>query len=89
MTTDGGKSWALAALQEPVLPKAHVRFRFPWFWDGKEAVIESRATDETGYIQPTKQFLMATEGVGPTYHYNGIQSWKIAADGSVSNVLMA
>lgn len=89
VTTDGGKNWGLAALQEPVLPKAHVRFRFPWYWDGKETVIESRATDETGYLQPTKQFLMATEGVGPTYHYNGIQSWKIAADGSVSNVLMA
>lgn len=87
ISTDSGKSWALASLQEPVLPKAHVRFRFPWHWDGRETVIESRATDQTGYVQPTKAFLIANEGVGPTYHYNGIQSWKIAADGSVSNVL--
>ncbi len=87
ITTDGGKSWNLASLQEPVLPKAHVRFRFPWTWDGSEAVIESRATDQTGYVQPTKSFLTRTEGVGPTYHYNGIQSWKISPDGSVTNVL--
>lgn len=87
VTTDGGKSWSLASLQEPILPKAHVRFRYPWLWDGNEAVIESRATDQTGYIQPTKSFLMQTEGVGPTYHYNGIQSWKVSQDGSVTNVL--
>ncbi|HXS07341.1 MAG TPA: sulfite dehydrogenase [Rhizomicrobium sp.] len=87
ITTDGGKSWSLASLQEPVLPKAHVRFRYPWHWDGSESIIESRATDQTGYVQPTKSFLTRTEGVGPTYHYNGIQSWKVATDGSVSNVL--
>jgi sulfane dehydrogenase subunit SoxC len=89
VSTDGGKSWGLASLQEPVLPKAHVRFRFPWHWDGGEAVLESRATDQTGYVQPTKAFLTRNEGVGPTYHYNGIQSWKVLADGSVSNVLQA
>jgi len=87
ITTDGGKTWSLASLQEPVLPKAHVRFRYPWHWDGTESIIESRATDQTGYVQPTKSFLTRTEGVGPTYHYNGIQSWKVAADGSVTNVL--
>ncbi|HEY4274307.1 MAG TPA: sulfite dehydrogenase [Rhizomicrobium sp.] len=89
VTTDGGKTWNLASLQEPVLHKAHVRFRFPWHWDGGEAVLESRATDQTGYTQPTKAFLTRAEGVGPTYHYNGIQSWKVMADGSVSNVLQA
>jgi len=77
ISTNGGKTWALAALQEPILPKAHVRFRYPWLWDGSETIIESRATDQTGYVQPTKAFLTAHEGVGPTYHYNGIQSWKI------------
>lgn len=87
ITTDGGKTWSLASLQEPVLPKAHVRFRYPWHWDGTESIIESRATDQTGYVQPTKSFLTRMEGVGPTYHYNGIQSWKVSADGSVSNVL--
>ena len=89
ISTDGGRNWALAALQEPRLSKAHVRFRFPWIWDGSETIIESRATDQTGYIQPTKAFLTRTEGMGHTYHYNGIQSWKIAADGSVTNVLNA
>src|SRR5215469_10329879 len=89
ISTDGGKTWTLAALQEPILPKAHVRFRYPWFWDGSETIIESRATDQTGYVQPTKAFLTAHEGVGPTYHYNGIQSWKISANGSVSNILAA
>ena len=87
ITTDGGKTWSLASLQEPVLPKAHVRFRYPWHWDGTESIIESRATDQTGYVQPTKSFLTRNEGVGPTYHYNGIQSWKVMPDGSVSNVL--
>ena len=57
ITTDGGKTWSLASLQEPVLPKAHVRFRYPWHWDGSESIIESRATDQTGYVQPTKSFL--------------------------------
>jgi sulfane dehydrogenase subunit SoxC len=61
----------------------------PWYWDGNAALLESRATDETGYVQPTKKFLATTEGVGLTYHYNGIQTWKIDGDGSVSNVLMA
>ncbi len=86
ISTDGGRTWSLAALQEPILPMAHTRFRFPWSWNGQEAVLQSRAIDETGYVQPTKQFLERTEGVGPTYHYNGIQSWKVAADGSVTNV---
>ncbi len=89
ISTDGGKTWALASLQEPVLPLAHTRFRFPWQWDGSDAVLQSRAVDETGYVQPTKQFLTAQEGVGPTYHYNGIQSWKVSADGSVENVYLA
>ena len=56
-------------------------FRFPALGRQWKAVIESRATDQTGYVQPTKSFLTTTEGVGPTYHYNGIQSWKVAADG--------
>jgi sulfane dehydrogenase subunit SoxC len=34
VSADGGRSWAEAALQEPVLPKAFARFRMPWRWDG-------------------------------------------------------
>ncbi len=62
ISTDGGKSWGLASLQEPVLPLAHTRFRYPWQWDGSDAVLQSRAVDETGYVQPTKAFLDRTGG---------------------------
>jgi sulfane dehydrogenase subunit SoxC len=89
-TRDGGKSWNLASLQDPVLAISQTRFRFPWIWDGKPAVIQSRATDETGYSQPTHQQLIAERGPLETgslfYHMNAIQSWGIAADGSVKNV---
>jgi len=90
VSTDGGKSWNLASLQEPVLAISQTRFRFPWIWDGKPAVIQSRATDETGYSQPTHQQLITERGPLETgslfYHMNAIQSWGIAADGSVKNV---
>ena len=62
VSTDGGKTWSLAALQDPVLPICQTRFRFPWIWDGTPAVLQSRATDETGYTQPTHQQLIAERG---------------------------
>ena len=90
ISTDGGKIWSLAALQDPVLPICQTRFRFPWIWDGTPAVIQSRATDETGYSQPTYQQLVDARGPLESgslfYHMNAIQSWAIAADGSVKNV---
>jgi sulfane dehydrogenase subunit SoxC len=90
VSTDAGKTWNLASLQDPVLPICQTRFRFPWVWNGAAAVIQSRATDETGYMQPTHQQLIAERGPlesGPLfYHMNAIQSWAIAADGSVKNV---
>ena len=90
VSIDDGKSWSLASLQEPVLAISQTRFRFPWIWDGKPAVIQSRATDETGYAQPTHQQLIAERGPLESgslfYHMNGIQSWGIAADGTVKNV---
>ena len=54
VSADGGKSWAQAALSGPVLPKAVTRFRAPWRWDGGPAVLQSRATDDTGMVQPTR-----------------------------------
>jgi sulfane dehydrogenase subunit SoxC len=67
-----------------------VRFSFPWMWDGKAAILQSRCTDETGYIQPTLKELIAIRGshgkFASIYHLNAIQSWAIASDGSVSNV---
>ena len=65
---------------------AHTRFRFPWTWTGQEAVLQSRAYDETGYVQPSRRELVGVRGTGSIYHYNGIQSWKVAADGQVSNL---
>ena len=85
VSTDGGGAWLPAALDEPVLPMAHTRFRFPWKWDGSEVVLESRAIDETGYVQPTRAQLIRARGTGSIYHYNGIQRWRIARDGKVTN----
>jgi len=85
VSTDGGRIWRGARLQEPVLPKCHTRFRFPWQWKGREAILMSRCTDETGYVQPSREDLIAVRGFNSVYHYNAIQSWKVARDGSVSN----
>jgi sulfane dehydrogenase subunit SoxC len=88
VSTDGGKTWHQAKLQEPVLRFAHVRFRFPWRWDGREAIVQSRCTDETGYVQPQLAELVKVRGLRSSFHNNAIQSWKVGADGSVHNVHM-
>ena len=85
VTVDGGRAWNDAVLQEPVLPLAHTRFRWLWRWDGKEALLQSRCTDETRYVQPTRAELVAVRGLNSNYHNNAIQSWKVAVDGSVTN----
>jgi sulfane dehydrogenase subunit SoxC len=84
VSVDGGRSWMLAELQEPVLPVAHTRFRLMWKWDGAAARIASRATDETGYVQPTLAEFREKRGPGTDYHFNYIRSWAIGADGVVS-----
>ncbi|WP_240540621.1 sulfite dehydrogenase [Paracoccus sp. pheM1] len=86
VSADGGKTWAKAALQEPVLDKCHTRFRLPWVWDGTETALQSRCTDETGYRQPTLAELVQARGTRSVYHLNAIQSWRIAQNGEVSNV---
>jgi sulfane dehydrogenase subunit SoxC len=86
VSTDGGKTWRDARLQPPVLRFAHVRFRLDWRWDGREAVLQSRCIDETGYVQPTLAELVKVRGLNSVYHNNAIQSWKVAADGNVHNV---
>jgi sulfane dehydrogenase subunit SoxC len=89
VSTDGGRSWKPARLQEPVLPKSFTRFESPWRWSGEEAVLQSRCTDETGYVQPTRDELIAVRGMtaGPDgyNHYNGIKSWKVHGDGAVTH----
>jgi sulfane dehydrogenase subunit SoxC len=86
VSTDRGRTWQVASLQEPVLPMCTTRFRFPWIWDGSPVVLQSRCEDETGYVQPTLKQLTAIRGLTSHYHNNAIQSWAIASDGSVSNV---
>lgn len=83
ISVDGGKSWQPAKLDEPVLPKCHTRFRLPFEWKGGETTLMSRATDETGYTQPTLQVLMDARGPATAYHFNHIRGWKVLADGSV------
>jgi sulfane dehydrogenase subunit SoxC len=86
VTTDGGKNWQEARLQEPRMRLAFVRFRLAWQWDGRETTIASRCTDETGYVQPSRESLIAVRGTNSGFHYNGIKLWKVAANGSVTNV---
>jgi sulfane dehydrogenase subunit SoxC len=86
VTTNGGKSWVKAELQEPRLPIALTRFRLAWRFDGQDSLIASRAIDETGYVQPTRAALIAARGTNSGYHYNGIKLWSVRADGTVTNV---
>jgi sulfane dehydrogenase subunit SoxC len=86
VSVDGGRNWRSAQLQEPVLPKCLTRFSAAWEWDGRPALVQSRATDETGYVQPTAAQLRAVRGTRSIYHNNAIQSWRVAESGEVSNV---
>ncbi len=83
VSVDGGRSWTEADLQDPVLPKAHTRFKFLWNWSGRDAVIMSRAVDETGYVQPTQAELIAARGLRTSYHMNPITGWRVRSDGTV------
>jgi sulfane dehydrogenase subunit SoxC len=85
VSVDGGKNWQEAKLQEPILTRALTRFRLPWHWDGQPAVIQSRAIDETDYVQPTFSELLAVRGENSFYHNNAIQPWAIDAQGQVTN----
>lgn len=87
VSTDGGKTWRGAALQGAAEPVCTIRFTSPWLWDGEDAIIMSRCSDETGYVQPTRAELVAVRGVNSVYHYNGIQAWGVAKDGKVGNVV--
>jgi sulfane dehydrogenase subunit SoxC len=86
VSVDGGRSWTRAALQEPVLPRALTRFRLPWNWDGSPALLQSRAIDEQGNIQPSREEWAAQYAVSNRYHYNAIQTWSISREGEIRNV---
>lgn len=86
VSADGGKTWGEAALQDPVLPKMLTRFRIPWEWQGGPSVLQSRAIDEAGRVQPTRTELMAARGNKGRYHFNGIHSWGVGEDGGIKHV---
>lgn len=83
VSTDGGTTWHDAELSGTPQPKAHVRFQYIWKWEGGEATLLSRATDETGYVQPTRSQLIAVRGAGTDYHFNAIAGWRVQRDGAV------
>ncbi len=85
VSVDDGGTWTAAQLQDPVLTRALTRFRLPWTWDGRPTMILSRATDETGYVQPSLADLTAVRGLKSFYHNNAIIPWRIAASGEVTN----
>ena len=86
VSTDGGRNWRTARLQEPVHTKALTRFRIDWNWDGGPALLQSRAIDDTGYVQPDYRQLRAVRGTRSIYHNNAIQTWRVATSGEVGNV---
>lgn len=86
VSTDGGKNWRTARLAAGGGPMAMTRFWLEHDWNGEEMLLQSRAVDETGYVQPTKQALREIRGENSIYHNNGIQTWWVRKDGSAENV---
>jgi sulfane dehydrogenase subunit SoxC len=86
VSIDGGRNWKAARLSGPVLSKCLTRFSTDLVWDGQPMILQSRATDETGQVQPTVQALRAVRGGRSIYHNNAIQSWLLSENGEVKNV---
>src|SRR6476660_2607267 len=86
VSLDGGKNWREAKIDGLRLDKACVRFYAATEWTGSEMLLQSRAVDEAGDLQPTKDALRKIRGVNSIYHNNGIQTWLVKHDGEVENV---
>ncbi|NMM46265.1 sulfite dehydrogenase [Rhodospirillaceae bacterium KN72] len=86
VTLDGGRNWHKARIDGPSLSKSLHRFYYEFDWDGSELFLQSRAIDELGNVQPTKDALRAARGENSIYHNNGIQTWYVRADGVTENV---
>ena len=86
VSRDGGKTWQEARFTSMVLPKALTRFALELDWQGEPLLLQSRAVDETGYVQPTYHQLRDVRGTNSIYHKNAIHTWKIHQDGRVENV---
>jgi sulfane dehydrogenase subunit SoxC len=96
VTVDGGKTWKEDQVQGPVHSKAHTRFTFPWTWNGEEAIIAARCTDERGSTQPTTPEAARIRGLTlqdfktKVVQRNNIpQPWKIDRDGRVTNAIFS
>jgi len=87
VSTDAGRSWKAAQLNEPVLRKAQTRFQLDWDWDGRPTKIVSRSSDEKGNVQPDRASFVAKVGTNALFHYNAQQTWSIDAEGRVRNAL--
>lgn len=86
VSIDGGKNWRTARLDGPVMPLSLARFYVDFDWNGQELLLQSRAIDSTGYVQPTKDELRKVRGVNSIYHNNGIQTWLVRSNGETENV---
>jgi len=86
VTADGGRNWHRARLDEPVMSKCLTRFYLDWEWSGDEALLQSRAIDETGYVQPTIKALRKVRGAESIYHNNSMRTWRVHNDGAIENV---
>lgn len=89
VSVDGGRNWRQARLEQPVMSKCLTRFNLDWVWDGKPALVQSRAVDETGHVQPTYRQLRAVRGTRSIYHNNAIQTWLVQESGEVRNVQLS
>ncbi len=89
VSVDGGRNWRSARLEGPVMDKCLTRFNLDWVWNGEDCIIQSRAMDSTGYVQPSYQQLRAVRGSRSIYHNNAIQSWAVHTNGEVANVQLA
>ena len=89
VSVDGGRNWRSARLETPVLSKCLTRFNLDWTWDGRPALIQSRATDDSGYVQPTYRQLRAVRGTRSIYHNNAVQTWLVGESGEVRNVQLS
>ena len=72
-------------MQEPILSKCLTRFRYSWRWSGTPAALASRPTDESGFVQPSREALLKQRDARSYYHYNAIQTWNVAESGAVTN----
>ena len=88
LSADGGITWSDALLEGANTPQSLVRFRAPWNWRGERALLQSRAIDEKGQVQPTRKAYKANNASDGRYHNNTIVTWAVETDGSVKNVYL-